>query len=117
MPDSWTGGLAMRRIHIAMMAFGLVGVLGVTLVQATAQPAPSPYGGRKDADSKPKEGPAIPLIPPAAPGGDVVLPPLPSGPEINLPPVIADVGAPPADIKPMLPADIKPMVPTPAAPS
>jgi uncharacterized repeat protein (TIGR01451 family) len=98
----------MRRIQIAMMALGLIGVLGVTLVQATAQPAPSPYG------AKPKDGPSIPLIPPAAPGGDVVLPPLPSGPEINLPPVIADIGAPASDIKPMLPvapADIKPMAP------
>ncbi|HEX3152400.1 MAG TPA: CARDB domain-containing protein [Gemmataceae bacterium] len=104
----------MRRIHIAMMALGLVGVLGITLVQATAQPAPSPYSGRKDAEAKPKEGPSIPLIPPAAPGGDIVLPPLPSGPEINLPPLITDVGAPASDVKPMIPAaaaDVKPMLP------
>ena len=95
----------MRRIHIAMMALGLVAVLGVTLVQATAQPAPSPYGVRKDdpkAPAKGKDGPTVPLIPPAAPAADVVLPPLPSGPEISLPPVIADVTAP-ADVKPMLP--------------
>jgi len=32
--------MAVRRIHIAMLALGLVGVTGVTLVQGAAQPAP-----------------------------------------------------------------------------
>ena len=37
----------MRRIHIAMLALGLVGGLGVTLTQTAAQPAPSSYGAPK----------------------------------------------------------------------
>lgn len=87
----------MRRIHIAMVAFGLVGGLGVTL----AQPAPSPYGaGKAPAPS----GPVMPVLPPtpaaaptAAPPAappDIVLPPIPSGPEINLPPGLPDPVAP-----------------------
>jgi uncharacterized repeat protein (TIGR01451 family) len=33
--------MAVRRIHIAMLALGLVGLTGVTLVQGAAQPAPA----------------------------------------------------------------------------
>src|SRR5262245_52945172 len=97
-----------------MLALGLVGVLGVTLVQATAQPAPSPYGAHKE-DPKGSGGPAIPLLP-GVPVGDAVLPPLPPGPEIKLPPLVADAAAPavmPAGL-PMTQADpgidIKPVV-------
>lgn len=75
----------MRRIHIAMLALGLVGVLGVTLAQMAAQPGPV-------------SGPAvppIPPIPPAAGASDIKPPPPDRGPEINLPPTISDVTMPP----------------------
>jgi uncharacterized repeat protein (TIGR01451 family) len=97
-----------RRIHIAMMALGLVGVLGVTLVQAAAQPAGSPFGA--------KDGPAVPVLP-MAPATDVALPPLPAGPEIKLPPVVADPGTPPVvpptlAVNPAAGPDVKPVVNT-----
>src|SRR6476619_3885342 len=89
----------MRRIHIAMLALGLVGVLGVTLAQTAAQPAPA--GGVK----APVSGPAIPVIP-AASGAipDIVLPPADRGPEINLPPTLPDVVMPPLAAPPLPPA-------------
>jgi uncharacterized repeat protein (TIGR01451 family) len=99
-----------RRIHIAMVALGLVGVLGVTLAQTAAQPAPSPFGGKALVT-----GPSIPPIPPAAAGSgslpDIVLPPADHGPEINLPPTLPDVvmppmATPPATTKPQQPAPV-----------
>ena len=80
----------MRRIHIAMVALGLVGVLGVTIAQTAAQPAPA--SGIK----APITGPAVPPIPPAAATATDIMPPPPDhGPEINLPPTVADVAMPP----------------------
>lgn len=83
----------MRRIHIAMLALGLVGVLGVTIAQSAAQPAPV-------------GGPPIPPIPPAAGASDIKPPPPDRGPEINLPPTLTDVIMPPVApaLPPMAPA-------------
>src|SRR5688572_17107817 len=77
-------GWPVRRIHIAMLALGLVGVLGVTLAQTAAQPAP----GFK----APVAGPAVPHLPPAGGGiPDIVVPPADKGPEIKLPPTLPDL--------------------------
>ena len=85
----------MRRIHFAMLALGLVGVMGFTIVQGAAQPAPSPSGTRKGADpivvptdfATPKIGGDKETTPtlPAGPVADVVIPPLPPMPSIELP--------------------------------
>ena len=76
------GGMAVRRFHIAMLALGLVGVLGVTIAQVAAQPGSSPYGTRKGADkgvvptefatpaTTSKEKPA-----PSSPAPGIVVPP------------------------------------------
>ena len=89
----------MRRIHIALMALGLVGVLGVTIAQTAAQPAPIGFGGVK----APVTGPTVPALPPAVGSAADIMPPPPDrGPEINLPPTLPDVALPPA--APALPA-------------
>src|SRR3954465_8958934 len=73
-----------------MLALGLVGVLGVTLAQTAAQPAPA--GGVK----APVSGPAIPVIPAAAGAlPDIVMPPAARGPKTTLPPPLPDVVMPP----------------------
>jgi uncharacterized repeat protein (TIGR01451 family) len=80
-----------------MVALGLVGVLGVTIAQTAAQPAPA--SGVK----APITGPAVPPIPPAAATATDIMPPPPDhGPEINLPPTVADVAMPP--VAPALPS-------------
>jgi uncharacterized repeat protein (TIGR01451 family) len=108
-----------RRIHIAMLALGLVGGLGVTLTQTAAQPA---------AASKVPGGPAIPILPGAPPadgaGQDLVLPALPNGPEIKLPPGLPDpVVVPPAvppaagpAMPPVMPPAVEVKLPLPPAP-
>jgi uncharacterized repeat protein (TIGR01451 family) len=94
-----------------MVALGLVGVLGVTIAQTAAQPAPT--SGIK----APITGPAVPPIPAAA-AADVLPPPPDRGPEINLPPTLPEVTMPP--VGPALPLakpqaaptlDIKPPAP------
>ncbi len=88
------GGMAVRRIHFAMLALGLVGVMGFTIVQGAAEPAKSPYGGRQGGGSvvvptefaAPKIGEkdTTPTLP-SAPMPDIVMPPLPPMPSIDLP--------------------------------
>lgn len=103
----------MRRIHIAMVALGLVGVLGVTLAQTAAQPAPGVQ--------TPVSGPAVPSLPPTAGLPDIVVPPADRGPEIKLPPTLPDVVMPPPAMPPELappkvtPPTTKPMAPVPTA--
>lgn len=85
----------MRRIHFAMLALGLVGVMGFTIVQGAAQPAPTPYGARKGGDPivvptdfatpKPGDKNGAPTLPPA-PMPEIVIPPMPSSPNADLPP-------------------------------
>ncbi|WP_020470315.1 CARDB domain-containing protein [Zavarzinella formosa] len=43
----------MRRLHLATLAAGVIAVLGISLVSVTAQPAPSPYGGKAAAPQGP----------------------------------------------------------------
>jgi uncharacterized repeat protein (TIGR01451 family) len=102
------GGIPVRRIHIATMALGLLAVLGVTIVQVSAQPAPTPYGARKDAvKSKDAAAPELPPVP--GPSLNIVLPPPPpaGGPIIEPPksdPVPILVVPPPmASVAPMAP--------------
>jgi peptide chain release factor 2 len=66
-----------------MLALGLVGLTGFTIVQGAAQPAPTPYGAKKGADpgvvpsdfAIPKLGDKdAPMLPPA-PMPEIVLPP------------------------------------------
>ena len=94
----------MRRIHIAMLALGLVGVLGVTLSQTAAQPVPA--GGVK----APVTGPTVPVLPPTpGPTGglpDIVVPPADKGPEIKLPPTLPEVALPPAAGGPEVPLPV-----------
>jgi uncharacterized repeat protein (TIGR01451 family) len=92
--------MAVRRIHIVMLALGLVGVLGFTIVHGAAQPAPTPFGADQDSEKSKNTGPdlALPPIPPAA-GPDLVVPPKP----------VPDVPKP--DVAPM-PALVIPAVPT-----
>src|SRR6185436_3427692 len=92
--------MAVRRIHIVMLALGLFGVLGFTIVNGAAQPAPTPFGADQDSDKAKKTGPdlALPPIPPAA-GPDLVIPPKP----------VPDVPKP--DVAPM-PTLVIPPVPT-----
>jgi uncharacterized repeat protein (TIGR01451 family) len=87
--------LAVKRIHFAMLALGLVGVMGFTIVQGAAQPAPSPYNSRKGNDpvvvptdfATPKSGgdKASPPTLPPAPMPDIVLPPMPPLPTTDAP--------------------------------
>jgi len=90
----------MRKIHLVMLALGLVGMLGFTIVQVSAQPSPSPYGGRKDKEptvvpsdfAVPAVGGESKDMTPPGPALDLVLPPTPMptptvpGPSIDLPP-------------------------------
>ena len=98
----------MRRIHIAMLALGLVGVLGVTLAQTAAQPAP--------VVKAPVTGPSVPPLPSGSGLPDIVLPPADRGPEIQLPPTLPEVVMPPmapsAETKPAVaPLATKPELP------
>lgn len=99
--------MAVRRIHIATLALGLVGVLGITIVQVSAQPAPSPYGARKDS-VKGKEA-AAPMLPPTlGTGPEIVIPPIPAGgPSIELP---KPDGAPMLIVPPPMPATTTPPI-------
>ena len=84
----------MRRLHIAMLALGLFGVLGFTLANGAAQPAPDGSKGaaepgilpttfffpKTDVPPAPKAAPAA--MPAAGDGFDLVLPPpLPAPPK------------------------------------
>jgi len=131
--------MAVRRIHIVMLALGLFGVLGFTIVHGAAQPAPTPFGADQDSDKAKKTGPdlALPPMPPVA-GPDLVIPPkpVPDVPKPDVPPMPALVipavptVTPPTpvtpddaaiDLKPVLPPkttkpESKPELPTPAGP-
>ena len=131
--------MAVRRIHIVMLALGLVGVLGFTIVHGAAQPAPTPFGADQDSDKSKNTGPdlALPPIPPAA-GPDLMVPPKPVPdvpkpdvapmPTLVLPPMPTVTPPVPVksddagiDLKPVLPPKVtkpesKPELPTPAGP-
>lgn len=114
--------MAVRRIHIATLALGLVGVLGFTIIQAAAQPAPSPYGPKTEpgpvvmptdfAQPKPDKDKAPAPMPGQGAAPDIILPipspaPAPApGPTIDLPPK-PDVKAEPARPDPMKPESAK----------
>ena len=114
----------MRRIHIATLALGLVGVLGFTMVQGAAQTAPTEFGVRDDADKAKDIGPPAaaaidivlpPLPPPSVP--DLVIPPKPAKPEPMSAPVLPPLPAvkPPTPVKTEAPTiDLKPVVSPPA---
>jgi uncharacterized repeat protein (TIGR01451 family) len=82
--------MAMRRIHLAALVLGLIGVLGFTIVQAGAEPAKTPYGAKKGSDSvvMPTDF-AVPKLTDkdVNPASDIVLPPAPptTGPSLDLP--------------------------------
>lgn len=125
--------MAVKRIHFAMMALGLVGLLSFAIVQVAAQPAPSPYGGRKGKDAvvptefaspaKDKDKDALLPIPPM-PAGDITLPPTPGDspkpqPKVKpadkpdmivVPPMLPSSTKPPAIPEP-LELDLKPVAP------
>src|SRR4051812_8398385 len=84
----------MRRIHLGTLALGLVAVLGITIVQAAAEPAKSPYGGRKGNDPVvvPTEF-AIPKLP-DKPGDKLPERPPEPMPDIVLPPTLPDLNGP-----------------------
>lgn len=115
--------MAVRRIHIATLALGLVGVLGFTIIQAAAQPAPSPYGPKTEPGpavmptdfAQPKPDKEPPPMPGQGAAPDIVLP-LPSpapgpapapGPSIDLPPK-PEVKPEPAKPDPVKPEPAKP---------
>lgn len=113
--------MAVKRIHFAILALGLVGLLSFAIVQVAAQPAPSPYGARKGKDavvptefaSPAKDKDALPPVPPM-PASDITLPPLPPTPgESPKPELKTKPAAEKADkivIPPMLPSSTKPPV-------
>jgi uncharacterized repeat protein (TIGR01451 family) len=112
--------MPVRRIQIATLALGLVGVFGFTMVQVAAQSAPTTFGDKKNG------GPVLPPIPMSG-ATDIVLPPVTpvSAPSADsakpdvAPPVMAPVIGPPTDSKPTLPdlpapgIDLKPEDPGP----
>jgi uncharacterized repeat protein (TIGR01451 family) len=117
--------MPVRRIQIATVALGLVGIFGFTVVQVAAQPslAPPPKLGADPVVIPPRipgknSGPALPTTP-VAPATGIVLPPT-SGPSLptavktdDAPPIImppaavptsADGPAPPTDPMPAVSA-------------
>jgi uncharacterized repeat protein (TIGR01451 family) len=96
--------MPVRRIHFATLALGLVGVLGFSLVQVSAQPALPPVSVPKPGDPvviPPRMSGKLPApVPAAAP--DIVLPPIPGGSAVELPkpdeppPVVLPPNAAPA---------------------
>src|SRR5262245_15167969 len=99
--------MAVRRIHIATLALGLVGVLGFTFVQGAAQPAPSGFAVGKAADKAKDSAPPVQVALPE-PMPDLVLPPMP--PAQGSKPEVAPVAAPALPPLPMVkpPAAAKP---------
>ena len=111
--------MAVKRIHFAMLALGLVGLLSFAIVQVAAQPAPSPYGSRKGKDTVvPTEfaspgKDALPPVPPM-PASDITLPPLPPTPGESPKPELKPKPAAKTDklvIPPTLPSATKPPAP------
>jgi len=102
--------MAVRRIHIATLALGLVGVLGFTFVQGAAQPAPSGFAVGKAPDKTKDSAPPVHVALPE-PMPDVVLPPMPpmspaQGSKSEVAPVAAPALPPLPAVKP--PAPLKP---------
>jgi uncharacterized repeat protein (TIGR01451 family) len=101
----------MRRMHLAMLILGLVGVLGFTIVKVAAQPAPTLPTDKSEPVLLPatfsftKGG--------AAPGKEEPKPPVKSEPEIVLPPIPAPtIELPPKEEpKPNIAAPAKDMTP------
>src|SRR5262245_29494223 len=94
--------MAVRRIHIATLALGLVGVLGFTFVQGAAQPAPSGFAVGKAADKANDSAPPVHVaLPESMP--DLVLPPmLPTSPTQGSKSDVAPVAAPALPPLPMV---------------
>ncbi|MSR55903.1 MAG: DUF11 domain-containing protein [Gemmataceae bacterium] len=110
----------MRKIHLAMLALGLVGMLGFTIVQVSAQPSPSSNVGRKGKEpiivptdfAVPPVGESKDLLP-AGPALDLMLPPPPIAPGTTIdktgPDVPAMLPALPGTFAPeMIEIDLKP---------